>query len=109
MQKLSSSFGIFTSPGNRICNKRDNLRAEFQNEPNACTIDRKEQTMIRQRSPSTGEAIVARIWPAKDGIVQVALGYAHSTTANDPSDTLGDKGIECNSLRSVREIYDVAP
>ena len=65
--------------------------------------------MIRQRSPSTGETIVARIWPAKDGIVQVALGYAHSTTTNDTSDTLGVKGIECNSLRSVREIYDVAP
>jgi len=65
--------------------------------------------MIRQRSPSTGETIVARIWPAKDGIVQVALGYAYSTTTNDTSDTLGDKGIECNSLRSVREIYDVAP
>jgi hypothetical protein len=65
--------------------------------------------MIRQRSPSTGETIVARIWPAKDGIVHVALGYAHSTTTNDTSDTLGDKGIECNSLRSVREIYDVAP
>jgi hypothetical protein len=83
--------------------------SEFQNEPNACTIDLKGQTMIRQRSPSTGETIVARIWPAKDGIVHVALGYAHSTTANDTSDTLGDKGIECNSLRSVREIYDVAP
>jgi hypothetical protein len=83
--------------------------SEFQNEPNACTIDLKGQTMIRQRSPSTGETIVARIWPAKDGIVHVALGYAHSTTTNDTSDTLGDKGIECNSLRSVREIYDVAP
>ena len=47
--------------------------------------------MIRQRSPSTGETLVARIWPAKDGIVQVALGYAHSTTTNDTSDTLGDK------------------
>jgi len=88
---MSSSFEIFTSPGNRNCNKRDNLTAGIQNEPNACTIDRKEQTMIRQRSPSTGETLVARIWPAKDGIVQVALGYAHSTTTNDTSDTLGDK------------------
>jgi len=93
---MSSGFEILTSPGNRNCNKRDNLTAEIQNEPNACTIDLKGQTMIWQRSPSTGETIVARIWPAKDGIVHVALGYAHSTTTNDTSDTLGDKGIECN-------------
>jgi hypothetical protein len=92
-----------------LAGKRIISASEFQNEPNTCTIDLKGQTMIRQRSPSTGETIVARIWPAKDGIVHVALGYAHSTTTNDTSDTLGDKGIECNSLRSVREIYDVAP
>jgi hypothetical protein len=65
--------------------------------------------MIRHTSPSTGETILARIWPAKDGVIHAALGYTHSTSANDTSDTLGDKGIECNSLRSVREIYDVAP
>jgi hypothetical protein len=65
--------------------------------------------MIRQTSRSTGETIVARIWPAKDGIVHVALGYARPPAGIDASDILGDKGVDCNSLRSVREIYDMAP
>ena len=82
---------------------------EFQEAPNMCTIELKGQTMIRQMSQSTGETIAARIWPAKDGIVHVALGYTRSAAGGDTSDLLGDKGIECNSLRSVREIYDVAP
>jgi tetratricopeptide (TPR) repeat protein len=92
-----------------LASKKIMSASEFQDEPNACTIDLKGQTMIRQRSPSTGETILARIWPAKDGSVHVALGYTHSATVNGTSDTLGDKGVECNSLRSVREIYDVAP
>jgi len=29
MRKMSSGFEILTSPGNRICNKRDNLTAEI--------------------------------------------------------------------------------
>jgi len=65
--------------------------------------------MMRETSRSTGETIVARIWPAKDGTVHVALGYTRSSAGGDASDMLGDKGVGCNSLRSVREIYDVAP
>ena len=83
--------------------------SEFQEAPNTCTIDLKGQTMIRQTSRPTGETLLARIWPAKDGIVHVALGYTRSPAEVDASDMLGDKGVECNSLRSVREIYDVAP
>jgi hypothetical protein len=79
----------------------------FQNEPNSCVIE--GQTMIRQSSRSTGETIVARIWPARDGMVHAGLGYAHSPTATGAPDPLGDNGVECNSLRSVREIYDMAP
>jgi hypothetical protein len=82
---------------------------KFENEANSCAIDLKGQTMIRQTSRATGETIAARVWPAKDGIVHVALGYAHSTALTDGPDPLGDNGVECNSLRSVREIYDVAP
>ena len=92
-----------------LASKKIMSAGEFQEAPNICTIDLKGQTMIRQTSRSTGETILARIWPAKDGIVHVALGYTQSTVANDNSDMLGDKGVECNSLRSVREIYDVAP
>ncbi len=94
---------------NYLASKKIMSTSKFQNESNACAIDLKSQTMIRQTSPSTGETIVARIWPAKDGIVHVALGYTRSPGASEASDMLGDKGIECNSLRSVREIYDVAP
>jgi tetratricopeptide (TPR) repeat protein len=83
--------------------------SKFVNEPSTCKIDLKGQTMIRQTSQATGETIVARIWPAKDGIVHVALGYTHSLNATGATDLLAENGVECNSLRSVREIYDVAP
>jgi hypothetical protein len=92
-----------------LASKKIMSASKFQDEPNTCTIDVKGQTMMRQRAPSTGETILARIWPAKDGSVHIGFGYTHSTTVNDTSDTLSDKGVECNSLRSVREIYDVAP
>jgi hypothetical protein len=92
-----------------LAGKKIMSAGEFQEVPNMCTIDLKGQTMIRQTSRSTGETVVARIWPAKDGIVHVALGYTRSPAGGDASDMLGDKGVECNSLRSVREIYDVAP
>jgi hypothetical protein len=92
-----------------LANKKIISADEFQEAPNMCTIDLKGQTMIRQTSRSAGETIVARIWPAKDGTVHVALGYTRSSAGGDASDMLGDKGVECNSLRSVREIYDVAP
>lgn len=92
-----------------LANKKIISADEFQEAPNMCTIDLKGQIMIRQTSRSTGETIVARIWPAKDGSVHVALGYTRSSAGGDASDMLGDKGVECNSLRSVREIYDVAP
>ena len=92
-----------------LASKKIMSASEFQEAPNTCTIDLKGQTMIRQTSRSTGETLLARIWPAKDGSVHVALGYTRRPAEVDASDMLGDKGVECNSLRSVREIYDVAP
>ncbi len=54
-----------------------------------CTIELKGQTMTRQMSQSTGETIAARIWPAKDGIVHVALGYTRSAAGGDTSEHVG--------------------
>jgi hypothetical protein len=95
-----------------LAEKKIMSTSKFVNAPNTCTVDLMGQTMIRQTSRATSEVIVARIWPAKDGIVHVALGYTHlpdGAAATDGSDPLGDNGFECNSLRSAREIYDVAP
>ncbi len=92
-----------------LASKKIMSASEFQEAPDTCTIDLKGQTMIRQTSRYTGETLLARIWPAKDGSVHVALGYTRKPAEVDASDMLGDKGVECNSLRSVREIYDVAP
>ena len=82
--------------------------AEFTDEPNTCTVYPKEQFVIRQASRSTGETLVARIWPAKEGVVHLVLAYNHSPQGapiSDSADPLGNEGLECNSLRSVREIY----
>lgn len=85
---------------------------EFLNEQNVCAVFPKDQAVIRQASRSTGETFVARVWPAKEGIVHVALGYNRTSDGTKPSestDPLGNDGIECNSLRSVREIYNLVP
>jgi hypothetical protein len=108
MWDASHAHDLVSRAHDYLVSKKIMSASDFQSEPNSCTIDLKGQTMIRQTSRSTSETIVARIWPAKDGIVYVAFGYMQSP-ATDASDALGDKGIECNSLRSVREIYDVAP
>jgi hypothetical protein len=109
MWDASHANDLVSRAQNYLASKKIMSASKFQNESNACTIDLKSQTMIRKTSPSTGETMVVRIWPAKDGVVHVALGYTQSPSATEASDILGDKGIECNSLRSVREIYDVAP
>jgi tetratricopeptide (TPR) repeat protein len=84
---------------------------EFVDEQNSCTVDLKEQAMIRQVSKATGERLVARVWPAKEGIVHVVVAYTKATDSAEPKspDPLGEDGSECNSLRSVREVFDIVP
>ena len=94
-----------------LASKKMMSASEFVAEPNTCTFELKDQTMVRETSRATGETMVARVWPAKEGIVHVAIGYNRSAgdSAAAEGDPLGSQGMECKSLRSVREIYDVVP
>ena len=79
MRKMSSCFEIFTSRGNRNCNKRDNLRAEIRTKIHAgdCRFDPTVGNDRRShgrhlRVDSRPRGILVPSW-----IVHAALGCTH--------------------------------